>query len=87
MKRTTQLKQATLLTALVIGLGVGISDFSVVETAEKPPCHDNDKLCWQMAANEEWKQEYGDMPPALSDEAQAELKAYLQKKYPEQRFY
>ncbi len=87
MKRTKQLKQAALLTALIIGVGAGISDFGAVDTAEQQPCHDNDKPCWQMAANEDWKLEYGDIPPPLSDEAQAELKAYLQKKYPEQRFY
>lgn len=81
------IKRITLLTALVVGLGVGYSDFGVVELAESQPCNDHDRQCWQEVANIEWKQEHGDMPPPLSDAAQTELKAYFQKQYPQQRFY
>lgn len=70
------LKTALMLTALLSG----------VAQAQTLKCADSDELCWQQTARAEWREEFGDMPPPLTAEAEKEVRAWLAKHYPNTDF-
>ncbi|OBX01534.1 hypothetical protein QV05_04845 [Gallibacterium genomosp. 1] len=71
---------------MMIGLAVLLTACQQENNAPTAQCADNDQVCWQQQANEEWKREHGEFQTPLSPEQEQEIYEYLKKHYPDTDF-